>query len=63
MEPRRLGKTGNLISPIGFGAWAIGGTWGEVDDDTASPHCTVPSIWGSTLLILQTCTATATVND
>ncbi|MFB9991045.1 aldo/keto reductase [Deinococcus oregonensis] len=35
MEPRRLGKTGNLISPIGFGAWAIGGTWGAVDDSTS----------------------------
>ncbi|UQN10047.1 aldo/keto reductase [Deinococcus sp. QL22] len=35
MEPRRLGKTGHLISPIGFGAWAIGGTWGAVDDTTS----------------------------
>ncbi|THF71646.1 aldo/keto reductase [Deinococcus sp. Arct2-2] len=35
MEPRRLGKTGHLVSPIGFGAWAIGGTWGAVDDATS----------------------------
>ncbi|SMB78811.1 aldo/keto reductase [Deinococcus hopiensis] len=32
MEHRTLGKTGYEISSIGFGAWAIGGTWGEVDD-------------------------------
>ncbi len=32
MEYRRLGKTGHSVSAIGFGAWAIGGTWGAVDD-------------------------------
>lgn len=32
MIRRRLGKTGWEISPISFGAWAIGGTWGEVSD-------------------------------
>jgi aryl-alcohol dehydrogenase-like predicted oxidoreductase len=35
MEYRRLGKTGRTVSAIGFGAWAIGGDWGSVDD-TAS---------------------------
>lgn len=35
MEIRRLGKTGFDVSVIGFGAWAIGGTWGEVDDGTS----------------------------
>ena len=29
---RRLGKTGREVSAIGFGAWAIGGGWGSVDD-------------------------------
>ena len=33
MQTRRLGKTGFEISEIGFGAWAIGGSWGETDDD------------------------------
>ncbi len=32
MEYRRLGKTGRTVSAIGFGAWAIGGDWGTVDD-------------------------------
>ena len=32
MEYRRLGKTGREVSTIGFGAWAIGGSWGAVDD-------------------------------
>ena len=27
---RRLGKTGYTTTSVGFGAWAIGGTWGEV---------------------------------
>jgi aryl-alcohol dehydrogenase-like predicted oxidoreductase len=35
MEHRRLGKTGRDVSVIGFGAWAIGGDWGSVDDETA----------------------------
>jgi aryl-alcohol dehydrogenase-like predicted oxidoreductase len=35
MEYRPLGRTGFDISSIGFGAWAIGGTWGEVDDATS----------------------------
>src|SRR3954451_23164178 len=33
MQTRRLGKTGYEVSEIGFGAWAIGGSWGETDDD------------------------------
>jgi aryl-alcohol dehydrogenase-like predicted oxidoreductase len=35
MEYRRLGKTGRKVSSIGFGAWAIGGSWGNVDDATS----------------------------
>jgi aryl-alcohol dehydrogenase-like predicted oxidoreductase len=33
MQQRPLGKTGFQASVIGFGAWAIGGSWGDVDDD------------------------------
>ena len=29
---RALGRTGWEVSAISFGAWAIGGTWGDVDD-------------------------------
>ncbi len=32
MNYRIYGKTGWNISEVGFGAWAIGGSWGEVDD-------------------------------
>ncbi|WP_309570276.1 aldo/keto reductase [Deinococcus sp.] len=32
MQHRTLGKTGYDVSTISFGAWAIGGTWGQVDD-------------------------------
>jgi aryl-alcohol dehydrogenase-like predicted oxidoreductase len=32
MNYRELGRTGWKVSEISFGAWAIGGTWGEVDD-------------------------------
>ena len=33
MERRRLGRTDMDVSVIGFGAWAIGGSWGAVDDE------------------------------
>jgi aryl-alcohol dehydrogenase-like predicted oxidoreductase len=32
---RRLGRTGFDVSAISFGAWAIGGSWGDVDDETS----------------------------
>jgi aryl-alcohol dehydrogenase-like predicted oxidoreductase len=35
MEYRELGRTGYRVSTISFGAWAIGGSWGEVDDRDA----------------------------
>lgn len=33
MQYRELGRTGWKVSTISFGAWAIGGTWGEVRDE------------------------------
>jgi aryl-alcohol dehydrogenase-like predicted oxidoreductase len=33
MDYRELGRTGWRVSTISFGAWAIGGTWGAVNDD------------------------------
>lgn len=32
MQYRELGRTGWKVSAISFGAWAIGGTWGKVND-------------------------------
>lgn len=32
MKYRTLGRTGWKVSEISFGAWAIGGAWGNVDD-------------------------------
>src|SRR5437016_12440914 len=33
MKHRVLGKTGFNVSEVSFGAWAIGGSWGETSDD------------------------------
>jgi len=33
MQYRELGRTGMNVSTISFGAWAIGGTWGNVKDE------------------------------
>jgi aryl-alcohol dehydrogenase-like predicted oxidoreductase len=43
LSTRRLGKTGYQTTVIGFGAWAIGGTWGEVTeaDAKATVHATL----------------------
>jgi aryl-alcohol dehydrogenase-like predicted oxidoreductase len=32
MNYRTLGRTGWKVSTVSFGAWAVGGTWGTVDD-------------------------------
>ena len=43
MKSRRLGKTGRNVSEIGFGAWAIGGSWGEtnVEESLAAMNAAV----------------------
>ena len=40
MRTRTLGRTGVSVSEIGFGAWAIGGSWGEQkeEDSVAALH-------------------------
>ena len=35
MNYRIFGRTGWKVSEIGFGAWAIGGSWGKVSDEDA----------------------------
>ncbi len=43
MRSRQLGKTNRQASEIGFGAWAIGGDWGETDEveSLAAMHAAV----------------------
>jgi aryl-alcohol dehydrogenase-like predicted oxidoreductase len=36
MEYRTLGKTGFQVSEISMGTWALGGQWGELDEDVAT---------------------------
>ncbi|MFK7854014.1 MAG: aldo/keto reductase [Granulosicoccus sp.] len=45
MNYRTLGKTGYKVSEISFGAWAIGGTWGDVNDSEsmAALHAAIDS--------------------
>ena len=45
MNFRNFGKTGKVVSEIGFGAWAIGASWGEVDDaqSIAALHASLDS--------------------
>lgn len=35
MKQREFGRLGRSVSEIGFGAWAIGGSWGDVSDADA----------------------------
>lgn len=35
MKYREFGRTGRTVSEIGFGAWAIGGSWGDVSEADA----------------------------
>jgi len=45
MKQRTFGRTGKTVSEIGFGAWAIGGAWGDVskEDAKAALHATLDS--------------------
>ena len=45
MRYRELGRTGWKVSEVSFGAWAIGGSWGEVDDaaSMAALHAAIDS--------------------
>ena len=35
MQYKELGRTGMKVSTVSFGAWAIGGTWGKVNDENS----------------------------
>ncbi len=35
MHKRIFGRTGRSVGEVGFGAWAIGGSWGEVEESEA----------------------------
>ena len=53
MQTRAFGRTGRRVGEIGFGAWAIGGSWGAVDDRDAVAALNAA---------LYTCTETAVRN-
>ncbi len=36
MHTRTFGRTGWQVSDIGFGSWAIGADWGNVEERTRS---------------------------
>ena len=59
---RRLGRTHVDVSTVSFGAWAIGGTWGPVDDAESLARFTPRSTRASTSSTRPTCTATATAS-
>ena len=40
MQDRMFGRTGRNVSEIGFGAWAIGASWGQVMTPPPSKPCT-----------------------
>jgi aryl-alcohol dehydrogenase-like predicted oxidoreductase len=46
MRYRELGRTGWKVSEVSFGAWAIGGSWGEVDDAASMKalHAAIDSV-------------------
>jgi aryl-alcohol dehydrogenase-like predicted oxidoreductase len=35
MQARTFGRTGRSVGEVGFGAWAIGGSWGDVEESEA----------------------------
>ncbi len=39
-----MGKTGFLVSEVGFGAWAIGADWGDVAESDARWVLTFPEV-------------------
>ena len=45
MQYRELGRTGWKVSTVSFGAWAIGGAWGSVDDKESLAALDGRSIW------------------
>ena len=50
MQYRRFGKTGRDVSVIGFGAWAIGSAWGQVDDKDSLAALHAAAAAGVTLI-------------
>jgi hypothetical protein len=62
---RTLGNSDLRLTPIGFGAWAIGGgnwefAWGPQDDKESIAAIHRPSTWGSTGSIPLRSTASVT---
>jgi aryl-alcohol dehydrogenase-like predicted oxidoreductase len=52
MEQRPFGLTGPKVSSIGFGAWAIGGSWGDVSE--AAAHATLNAALDAGMTFIDT---------
>src|ERR1700756_4213750 len=50
IRSRPFGRTGWKVSEIGFGAWAIGGSWGEVSERDAEAALTAALDHGVTFV-------------
>ena len=46
MHYRKFGRIGWDVSEISFGAWAIGGSWGDVDDGQSLAAMKKALSWG-----------------
>ncbi len=63
MKYRKLGKTGFKVSEVSYGGWAIGGSWGPVDDERSKEALQTALDNGINFLILLMSMETAIVKS
>ncbi len=62
MQYRQLGRTDMKVSAVSFGAWAIGGAWGPVDDEDSMKALHAAIDAGTNFVDTADATATGTAN-